>query len=215
MDASHTVKSLGVLFDQMLTFEDQVNSIVSCCNIHLRNLRVIGSKLNYDLKRQLIHCLIFSKLDYCNGLLYGLPELLIKKLQKVQNSCVRFLFGWKAIKKWDSVTPFLKKAHFLPIRQRIEYKIALTVFKCVNNIAPDYITKCIDIKSQPVRVLRTEEDYFLLNVPPISNYSKTNRSFSYCGPSVWNQLPYQLRTLTDIILFKKRLKTHLFEKVFV
>ena len=145
-----------------------------------------------------------------------LPDLLIlKKLQKVQNSCVRFLFGWKAIKKWDSVTPFLKKAHFLPIRQRIEYKIALTVFKCVNNIAPEYITKCIDIKSQPVRVLRTEEDYFLLNVPPISNYSKTERSFCYCGPSVWNQLPYQLRTLTDIVLFKKRLKTHLFEKVFV
>ena len=215
VDASRTVKSLGVLFDQFLTFEDQVNSIISCCNIHLRNLRVIGSKLNYDLKRQLIHCLIFSKLDYCNGLLYGLPDSLIKKLQKVQNSCVRFLFGWKAIKKWDSVTPFLKKAHFLPIRQRIEYKIALTVFKCVNNIAPEYITKCIDIKSQPVRVLRTEEDYFLLNVPPISNYSKTERSFCYCGPSVWNQLPYQLRTLTDIVLFKKRLKTHLFEKVFV
>ena len=215
VDASRTVKSLGVLFDQFLTFEDQVNSIISCCNIHLRNLRVIGSKLNYDLKRQLIHCLIFSKLDYCNGLLYGLPDSLIKKLQKVQNSCVRFLFGWKAIKKWESVTPFLKKAHFLPIRQRIEYKIALTVFKCVNNIAPEYITKCIDIKSQPVRVLRTEEDYFLLNVPPISNYSKTERSFCYCGPSVWNQLPYQLRTLTDIVLFKKRLKTHLFEKVFV
>ena len=42
VDASRTVKSLDVLFDQFLTFEDQVNSIVSCCNIHLRNLRVIG-----------------------------------------------------------------------------------------------------------------------------------------------------------------------------
>ena len=114
VDASHTVKSLGILFDQFLTFEDQVNSIISCCNIHdLRNLRVIGSKLNCDLKRQLIHCLIFSKLDYCNGFLYGLPDSLIKKLQKVQNSCVRFLFGWKAIKKMGQCHSIpLKKAHF-------------------------------------------------------------------------------------------------------
>ena len=56
---SPVVKSLGVLFDEYLTFEKQVDMIVKTCNIHLRNLRVIGSKLSYDLKRQLIHCLIF------------------------------------------------------------------------------------------------------------------------------------------------------------
>ena len=95
------VKSLGVLFDEYLTFEKQVDMIVKTCNIHLRNLRVIGSKLSYDLKRQLVHCLIFSKLDYCNGLLFGLPDCLVNKLQKVQNSCVRFLFGSKEIHRWD------------------------------------------------------------------------------------------------------------------
>ena len=110
------IKSLGVLFDQFLTFEDQLNSIISCCNIHLRNLPVIGSKLSYDLKRLIIHWLIFAKLDYSIGLLYGLPEFLINKLQEVQISCVRFLFGGKAIQKWDSVTPFLKQAHFRPMR---------------------------------------------------------------------------------------------------
>jgi hypothetical protein len=135
LNTSPVVKSLGVLFDEFLTFEDHVDAVVKSCNIHLRNLRVIGSKLNYELKRQLVHCLVFSKLDYCNSLLYGLPDYIIKKLQKVQNSCVRFLFGHKTLKKWDSVTPYLKQAHFLPIKQRIKYKIALTVFKCINNEA--------------------------------------------------------------------------------
>jgi hypothetical protein len=143
-ETSTVVKSLGVLFDEYLTFEDHVNNIIKCTNIHLRNLQVIASKLNYELKRQLIHCLIFSKLDYCNGVLYNLPEYLIKKLQKVQNSCVRFLFGYKAIGKWGHVSPFLKEAHFLPIRQRVEYKIALMTYKCINNIAPDYLKKCIN-----------------------------------------------------------------------
>ncbi|KAL5249258.1 hypothetical protein ACHWQZ_G018198 [Mnemiopsis leidyi] len=135
---SPVVKSLGILFDEYLTFEKQVDTVVKTCNMHLRNLRVIGSKLSYDLKRQLIHCLIFSKLDYCNGLLYGLPDYLINKLQKVQNSCVRFLFGNEAIQRWDRVSSFLKQAHFLPVHRRIEYKIALTVFKCLNNMAPQF-----------------------------------------------------------------------------
>ena len=214
IEPSPVVKSLGVLFDEYLTFEDHVNSVIRCCNIHLRNLQVIGSKLNFDLKKQLIHCLVFSKLDYCNGILYGLPDCTIKKLQKVQNSCVRFLFGRRTFRNWENVTPLLKKAHFLPIRQRITYKIALTVFKCLNNIAPKYMTKCIEVKKQPLRTVRTDKDYFLLSVPPISNYKRTERSFSYCGPSVWNCLPYELRTLTDVAIFKNRLKTHLFQEVF-
>ena len=94
------VKSLGVFFDEYLTFEEHINSVIKCSNVHIHNLRVIASKLDYELKQQLIHCLIFSKLDYCNGLLYNLPACLIKKLQKVQNSSVRLFFGKKAIGKW-------------------------------------------------------------------------------------------------------------------
>ncbi len=211
---SPVVKSLGVLFDEYLNFEEHVDAVVQCCNIHLRNLRVIGSKLNFELKKQLIHCLVFSKLDYCNGLLVDLPDSTIKKLQKVQNSCVRFLFGGKVIRKWDSVTPYLMKAHFLPVRQRIDYKIALTVFKCINNIAPHYLKDCISMKEQPAKCLRTDQDYFLLKVPSVTNFRRTERGFSYSGPSVWNQLPYEIRTLTDVSTFKAKLKTCLFGKAF-
>ncbi|KAL5260989.1 hypothetical protein ACHWQZ_G006886 [Mnemiopsis leidyi] len=213
-ETSKIVKSLGVLFNEHLTFEEHVNNIIKCANVQLRNLRVIASKLDYELKRQLIHCLIFSKLDYCNGLLYDLPECLIRKLQKVQNSCARLLFGRNVIGKWDHVTPFLKEAHFLPIRQRIEYKIALMSFKCINNMAPDYLTKCIKVKGQPTKCLRTEEDYFLLESPSVPNYRRTERGFTFCGPAVWNCLPYDIRTCNDMLIFKKKLKSHLFIKAF-
>ena len=62
---SPAIKSLGILFDENLSFEDQVNVTIQSCYINLRNLRAIGSKLNFKLKKQLIHCLIFFK----NGLL--------------------------------------------------------------------------------------------------------------------------------------------------
>ena len=76
------------------------------------------------------------------------------------------------------------------------------------------MTKCIEVKKEPLRTVRTDKDYFILSVPPISNYKRTERSFSYCGPSVWNCLPYELRTLTDVTTFKNKLKTHLFKEIF-
>ena len=208
------VKSLGVRFDTFLGLNGYIDAIVKECNIHLRNLGVIASKLSFLLKRQLVHCIIFSKLDYCNGLLYGLPESSLRKLQKVQNSCVRFLYGSKVIKKWDSVTPFLKDAHFLPIKQRIDFKIGLTTFKCLNNMAPEYLARLVNAREQSAKMLRNDEDYFLLDVPPLPRLRRTERSFKHCAPEVWNRLPYDVRTCPNVAEFKKRLKTHLFHQAF-
>ena len=110
--------------------------------------------------------------------------------------------------------PLLKKAHFLPIKERIVYKIALLVFKCINNIAPKYLANCIRIKDQPKKTLRTDMDYFLLHVPTLPNLQRTHRSFSQCAPSIWNSLPYYLRCHSDVGMFKKHLKTYLFERAF-
>ena len=116
--------------------------------------------------------------------------------------------------KWDSVTPYLERAHFLPIKQRIKFKIALTAFKCLNNIAPSYLKQCLQIKDQPLKTLRTDLDYFLLKRPSVPNLVRTERGFSFCGPSIWNNLPYSVRTCNNILQFKKLLKTHLFREAF-
>ena len=73
------VKSFGVLFNENLNFEDHMNSVIQACNILLGT---IGSKLNFQLKCQLIHCLIFSKINNCNGALFELPDFMLKKATK-------------------------------------------------------------------------------------------------------------------------------------
>ena len=130
--------------------------------------------------------------------------------------CLLFIWlqSYKVIGEWAHVSPYLKEAHFLPIRQRIDYKIALTAYKCINNTAPDYLRKCVSIKSQPAKQLRTDNDYFLLKTPSIPFYKRTERGFSFCGPRVWNRLPYNLRTCNNILKFKKQLKHHLFTETF-
>ena len=90
---NQTVKSLGFYLDSSLSMSDQITSVVQACNIQSRNLWFIASKLTYDLKIQLVHSLVLSRLDYCNSMYHGITLKDLGRLQKVQNSAVRFIFG--------------------------------------------------------------------------------------------------------------------------
>jgi len=82
---------------------------------------------------------ISSWLDYCNSLLFGVADQKLKRLQSVQNAAGRLVSGTCS----DHITPVLKVIHWLPVWQRIQYKMAMLVHKCLNEHAPEYlITDC-------------------------------------------------------------------------
>ena len=77
----------------------------------------------------LVHAFVTCRLDNGNALLYGLPKYLIAKLQAVMN-CADHLYLHK--QKYDHVTPLLIKLHWLPVSQRIVFKVPLLAFKALN-----------------------------------------------------------------------------------
>ena len=168
---------------------DQISSVVQACNIQIRNLWFIASKLSFSLKIQLVYALVLSRLDYCNSMYHGISLKDLGKLQKVQNSAVRFIFGRG---KKTHTTQLLKKVHFLPVKYRIDFKIALLTYKCLNNLAPEYLKELVIPRKQGVKSVRLDNDYFILDYPASPNYVSTNKAFSYCSAKVFNSLPCQV-----------------------
>ena len=127
---------------------------------------------------------------------------LCDKLQKLQNFAAKVILG-KSL--YDHVTPCLIHLHWLPIKFRINYKISLLVFKCLNGLAPSYLSNLVEIYV-PSWNLRSANQFKLkTNVTKFKTLG--GRSFSSAAPSVWNALPLELRREKSIDIFKKNLKT--------
>ena len=208
--SSKSVKDLGVLLDYDLSMSSQVSSL--CKNMYFK-LKQIGSVrqfLTTSVTATLVTSLVLSKLDYCNSVLSGITGDKIKKLQTVQNNAARLVMKKK---KRDHITPLLKDLHWLPVPQRIEYKNALMCYKCLNGLAPDYLSNLLEVYS-PNRPLRSSTDQTLFKTKTKKYKSYGERSFSYVGPQIWNKLPKNVRHADNLNIFKRKLKHHLFVSAF-
>ena len=114
--------------------------------------------------------------------------------------------------KFAHVTPILKELHWLPIEQRVAFKVLLLAYKGLNGLAPKYISDML-VRYTPYRVLRFS-DRHLLNVPKTNKKTYGDRAFSAAGPRLWNSLPLDLKISPSVSIFKSRLKTHLFKLAF-
>ena len=110
-------------------------------------------------------------------------------------------------------TPVLKKLHWLPIPYRINYKIALLVFKELHNLAPSYLIELLQTKSATRYSLRSNQQV-LLQVPQTKRKTFGDRLFAVAGPRVWNSLPAEIKSCSSIDTFKAKLRTYSFKLAF-
>ena len=150
-----------------------------------------------------------SLLDFCNSLLLGLPDSLVERLQRVQNCAARVV---TQAKKQDHIKPILMALHWLPIKQRIEYKVLLLIFKGRHELAPPYLQELLKPYTT-ARPLRSQGQNLL---EPVDSHLKTygGRAFECSAPELWKGLPNELRHIHNLSQFKTALKTLKFKEAF-
>ena len=190
--------NLGAIFDSSMTMKPHISNVIRSSAFQLRNVSRICKCLSRDATEQIIHSFITSRLDNNNALLYGLPANELYRLQKIQNTntAARILtFSRKSC----HITPILKELHWLPVNQRIVFKLLMIVYKCINNIAPSYLSELLSQYS-PTRTLRSGNKQLLQEAK--SNRSWGDRSFAIAAPRLWNELPFNIGTAKSITVFK-------------
>ncbi|XP_075329020.1 uncharacterized protein LOC142388045 [Odontesthes bonariensis] len=207
--SSSTVRNLGVIFDQNLSFDSHIKQVSRTAFFHLHNIVKIRNILSQSDAEKLIHAFVTSRLDYCNSLLLSCPTYSLKSLQLIQNAAARVLMRTN---RRDHISPALASLHWLPVKFRIEFKILLLTYKALNDRAPSYLKDLI-VRYFPNRALRSQTAG-LLEVPRVSKSRMGGRAFSYQAPLLWNKLPVNVREADTLSTFKTRLKTFLFDKAY-
>ena len=189
---------IGFIFDSDMSFSDQINSLSKSCHFHIRDIRRIRHLLPLSAATALANSLVSSKLDYCNSLYSGISQANLNKLQRIQNSLARVITNTS---KYQHITPTLKKLHWLPIKQRIEYKLCLLTYKTLTNQQPTYLYNSLSFPSHSVST--RSSDSLVLSIPYVRS-SLGKRAFSVIGPRLWNSLPPDTRNSNSLPVFRSQ-----------
>lgn len=192
-----------------MSVKSHVNHVCKSVSFHLRNINSARQFLSEDACKLIVHSLISCRIDYANALLYGAPQKDLMKLQRLLNMAARIITFTPST---HHITPVLRDLHWLPITQRITYKILLLTFKILNNMGPSYLKELLTPFTSS-RLLRSSS-LSLLYVPKSNRKTLGDRAFSNCAPVLWNSLPADIKSSSNVTTFKAKLKTFLFKQAY-
>ena len=157
--------------------------------------------------QRLVSAFVLSRLDYYNSVLARWPAVTLKTLQRVMNASVCLVAGlrWR-----DHITPAMRYLHWLPIVYRIKYKLCILMYAAANNNSPKYIIEIL-VRNSSLQERASLRSFISGGyVVPQSKTEFGKTAFCVAGPTMWNELPLELRHMPDIQTFKRALKTHIF-----
>ena len=146
--------------------------------------------LQPEILKTLLHAFVYSRFDYCNSWYADLPACDIAHPQSAQTAAR--LFG--EVLKYDSVIPVLHDVlHWLPIKERVNFKIGILTYKALHELALSEIL--VPVAVNPV--LHQNRSAGDLTVPQAKNTSYRNCSFAIAAPMLWNSFPIELHQFVN------------------
>lgn len=197
------VKDLGLVIDSSLTWIPHITGV--CQKVH-HTLRILYRYKNFlpiSTKITIIQTLVLPIIDYADVCYSDLSQILLDKLDRLLNNCIRFIYG---LRKFDHISQYRSILKWLPIRQRRDSRMLCTLFSILYDPSvPAYLKSLFTWQSNTHnRHLRSNEN-LSLHVP-FSRTEILNQSFSHRAIRLWNTLPADIRISPSKISFKRQIK---------
>ena len=138
----YSARNLGFILDSKLSTKNHVIKICQTAYFELKHISSIRRFLTEAAAKTLVTSYILSRLDYCNCLLMGTPNSVTQPLQKIQNFAARLVL---LAPRHHHSTPLLEKLHWLPILERIKYKVACMCFSAISGSGPAYLSELLHV----------------------------------------------------------------------
>lgn len=192
-------KSLGLIIDSKMRFREHVTSKLRVAYCNLKMIYSHRTYLSQDIKKMLCDTLILSHFNFCSSVFMPCLDGLDRyRIQKVQNSCLRLIYG---VRRRDHITPALQQSGWLNMNNRAQIHMACFFFKIMKYGTPAYLLQRLTYRTDVHNLnLRRRA---LLTVP---QHKKQifKRSFSYNISHVMNSISFSLEQSPTT--FKKQLK---------
>ena len=179
--------------------------MIRYANYFLYNIRKARKKLTFSMTKSLIHSLFFSRLIYCCSLLCNLPLKIMLKLEMIQRRAIRSLYKLK-FSSIVSISTLMRSLGKLKFRYLCRYRLLCITHKVIHLRSPEYLAALISIQT----LSRASRKCHTMNIVQRSTISAHSESaFSVVAPKHWNALPYEIRCLKSLTIFKCKLSTYL------
>ena len=198
---SDTVKLLGINIDRKLVFDKHVSSICAKASHQINAIMRLSNKLDTEVKVQMFFSFIKSTISYCPVVWMFCGNKHIRKLEKLQYRALKFVYNDFE----SSYSVLLNKSGTLSVNGYLKYMICIEVYKCVNDLSPQYLCELFSKKDQVYDM----RDYNKLNVARFNTITYGKNSFSYHGAKMWNELPIHVKESVSMDEFKMKLKANL------
>lgn len=162
-------------------------------------------------KIYLVSSLLLPIIDYADVAFLNLSEDLLNKLDRLMNTCIRFIF---CLRKYDHVSNFRAKLKWLPIRERRNLRTLCVLYSVLTDpLTPVYLKSRFQFRTDTHDKQLRSSDNLLLDTPAHSTSFRGN-SFSVEAVRLWNNLPLELRKVGSKECFKRLTREHLYRKLY-
>ena len=208
---SASARDLGIYLDCDVSMRTHVSKVVSSCSAGLKRLRSIRSSVTRPVFVSLVVSLVLSRLDNGNVTLAGITDRVMDRLRSVLNAAARLIY---ASRRTEHVTPLLRDLHWLRYPDRIDYKLAVLVYRCLHELAPSYLadefTRVTRVNSRRVSEIVSRRNLWSastvsLVVPRFQRKTPGGRAFHVAAAQAWNSLPSHVTSPSSLASFERNL----------